>query len=222
MINLETKAIIEKGTVLKKSLIQFVDGTKYFPDKRYTWRHAQKDKSLSSTGTLTYKHFGILSDNRSQRDVDDFFRDMRYVSTPLCVYFGDPVMMIARHSAPDEFIRTYREECRKRGHDNAFDMVLIKLPCGKNKAPQSVYDSIKGELTFGEYACANQCIATAMHGRGTKSKATAVVAQMAGPKKSNRLWSVVEVLDLCHQLCPKDSAEKFPMVMALDEFQKMN
>ena len=44
---------------------------------------------------------------------------------------------------------------------------------------------------------------------------------MAGPKKSNKLWSVVDVDELCKVLCPRGE-EPLPMVMALDHFQKMN
>ena len=89
----------------------------------------------------------------------------------------------------------------------------------------SFYNAIKGELTFGKYSCPNQAVTSAAddskRGRCDMSKVTGVVAQMAGPKKSNKLWSVVDVDELCKVLCPRGE-EPLPMVMALDHFQKMN
>ena len=105
-----------------------------------------------------------------------------------------------------------------RGHSGGFDMVLVKLPSHK-KAPAAFYNAIKGELTFGKYSCPNQVVTSAAD--GNMSKVTGVVAQMAGPKKSNKLWSVVDVDELCKVLCP-NGEEPLPMVMALDHFQKMS
>ena len=81
----------------------------------------------------------------------------------------------------------------------------------------SFYNAIKGELTFGKYSCPNQAVTSAAD--GNLSKVTGVVAQMAGPKKSNKLWSVVDVDELCKVLCPRGE-EPLPMVMALDHFKK--
>ena len=223
MIKLDTQPIVQSGLTLKKPLVEFLDETKYFADARqHNWRDAQKGKTLSTTGTLDYPNFGLLASGRDIRKATDFVDQMRRVAGPMNVNFGRESIMEARGNDQRDFITAYRNAAGQRGHGNGYDMVLIKLPSDK-KAPQALYDSIKGEMTFGEFACANQCISSATDGKRTQSKATAVVAQMAGPKKSNKLWSIVEVKkNLVKELCPKDAETKYPMVMALDEFQKMH
>ena len=136
--------------------------------------------------------------------------------------FGRPTFIIARGNNIGDYVRAYRSEMQKRGHSGGFDMVLVKLPSHK-RAPVSFYNAIKGELTFGKYSCPNQAVTSAAddskRGRCDMSKVTGVVAQMAGPKKSNKLWSVVDVDELCKVLCPRGEGP-LPMVMALDHFKK--
>ena len=218
LLTLDTKPLVQTGTLLKKSLIEFQDTTKYFPDDRHSWRNAQKDKSLSTSGTLRFPNFAVVSANRDLRAMENFVDKMNEVAEPMNVAFGRPTWITAYGNQQSDFIQAYRKEMARRGHSNGFDMVLVKLPHHK-KAPVAIYNSIKGELTFGEYSCPNQIVTSAAD--GNLSKVTGVVAQMAGPKKSNKLWSVVDVDELCKVLCPKGE-EPLPIVMALDQFQKMS
>ena len=224
MINLGLDPIISQGTRLKKPLIEFPDGTRFFPSSdKNDWRNARKWKKIPTTGTLHYDKIGILATVGDMNTAQDFFDEMINVAAPMAVTFGTAILMEARLPRAELFIQEYRNLCRERGPTDGFDMVLVKLPSRK-RVPQALYDSLKGELTFGEYACANQCVCATdpRNPRRRKDIATGVVAQMAGPKKSNKLWSVVDVQDLCNQLCPETEGGKLPMVMALDSYQKMN
>jgi len=183
MINLGLDPIISQGTRLKKPLIEFPDGSKFFPSERNNdWRNERKGKAIPTNGTLNYDKIGILATERDMNTALDFFDEMVNVAHPMQVTFGRPISMTARGgNVAEQLIREYRNTCRNRGANNGFDMVLIKLPSNK-RAPQPLYDSLKGELTFGEYACANQCVC-ATNGKRRRDIATGVVAQMAGPKK---------------------------------------
>merc|ERR1712167_329095 len=89
MIKLDTQPIVQSGLTLKKPLVEFLDNTKYFADARqHNWRDAQKGKTLSTTGTLDYPNFGLLTSGRDIRKATDFVDQMRRVAGPMNVNFG--------------------------------------------------------------------------------------------------------------------------------------